>query len=112
MPFYVHESCPVLHLLEQEENPNTSNCSKAGYEAVLFVSYFSDTKKQDSGIGVTNRDGFHITDKLLPVGLGVAVAVVLVPVLDPLLALCAAAMLLDAAAEDSATKACEKLAVP
>ncbi len=62
------------------------------------------------GFGMTNRDGFHITDKLLPVGLGVAVVLVLV--LDPLLALFAAAMLLDAAAEDSATKACEKLADP
>ena len=58
----------------------------------------------------TNNDGLHITDKLFAVGLGVGVDVV--PVLDPPLALFAAAMLLEAAAEDSATKACEKLAVP
>ena len=47
---------------------------------------------------------------LLPVELGVAVAVVLV--LGPALGLVAPAMLLDAAAEASAMKACEKLAVP
>ena len=65
---------------------------------------------KDRGIEDTNSDGFHITDKLFAVGLGVGVGVV--PVLDPPLAVIAAAMLLEAAAEDSATKACEKLAVP
>ena len=74
-------------------------------------SLFSGTpRSKDSRTGATNRDGLHINDKLFAVGLGVAVAVMLV--LDFLLALMAAAMLLDAAAEDSATKACEKLAVP
>ena len=63
-------------------------------------------------MGRTYRDGLHITDKLFAVGLGVVVAVGNVPVVDPPLALFAAAALLDAAAEDSATKACEKLAVP
>ena len=58
----------------------------------------------------TNSDGFHIIDKLFAVGLGIGVGVV--PVLDPPFAVIAAAMLLEAAAEDSATKACEKLAVP
>lgn len=69
----------------------------------------------NSKVGGTDSDDFHITDKLFAAGLGgvaVAVAVPLVLVLDPLLALIAAAMLLDAAAEDSATKAWEKLAVP
>ena len=73
---------------------------------------------EDRGTEDTNSDGLHIIDKLFAVGLGVGVDVV--PVLDPPLAVFAAAMLieaaaailLEAAAEDSATKACEKLAVP
>ena len=65
---------------------------------------------KDCGIEDTNNDGFHVTDKLFATGLGIGVDVV--PVLDPPLLIVAAAMLLEAAAEDSATKACEKLAVP
>lgn len=61
---------------------------------------------------VLTKDGFHTTEKLLAVELGPAVAFAVVLTLSPPLALFAAATLLDAAAEDSATKACEKLAVP
>lgn len=67
-------------------------------------------RSSDSGMGGTDTDGLHITDALFAVGVDVAGAVVLL--LESSLALTAAAMLLDAAAEDSATKACEKLAVP
>lgn len=63
-------------------------------------------------MGGTHRDGLHITAKLFTVGLAVVVAVGVVLVPEPPLTLFAAATLLDAAAEDSATKACEKLAVP
>lgn len=80
-------------------------------KTLFFVLAIPRTPKgKGFGFGGTNRDGFHTTDKLLAVRLGVGVAVVLI--LDLPLALIAAAMLLDAAAEDSATKACEKLAVP
>ena len=63
-------------------------------------------------MGGTHGDGLRITAKLFTVGLGVVVAVGVVLVPDPPLALFAAATLIDAAAEDSATKASEKLAVP
>ena len=84
--------------------PDTANV------AVKLLSVLNRAGNKRSRIEDTNSDGFHITDKLFAVGLGVGVGVV--PVLDPPLAVFAAAMLLEAAAEDSATKACEKLAVP
>lgn len=64
----------------------------------------------DTANVAVKSDGLHMTDRLFDVGLGIGVGVV--PVLDPPLATVAVAMLLEAAAEDSATKACEKLAVP
>ena len=65
--------------------------------------------KQCFGLEETYRDGVHTTDELFAVGFG---ATVVVTRRALALALIAAAMLLDAAAEDSAIKACEKFAVP
>ena len=110
MPFNVQgtdQSCPTRRFLKQEDEPYTARYGKYCSEAVICVKMLGT---KDCGIEDTNNGGFHITDKLLAVGLGVDVGVELV--LDPALAVIAAAMLLEAAAEDSATKACEKLAVP
>lgn len=78
----------------------------------LVLALFELPRSNRSRIGGTNKDGSHTADKLLALELGTAVAFAVVLTLSPPLALFAAATLLDAAAEDSATKACEKLAVP
>lgn len=81
------------------------------FSLLIVLVVYEIPRSNISGIGGTNRDGFHITDKLFAVELGVVAVAVVLPLGCPL-ALFAAATLLDAAAEDSATKACEKLAVP
>lgn len=60
---------------------------------------------------MTYKDDLQVTHKLFAVRLGIVITVSIIPTVDPPIALFAAAALLDAAAEDSAMKACKKLAV-
>jgi hypothetical protein len=62
----------VLRVLETDKKNKSPNHKKARDKTIISVRKF--TGSTTFFIGVTNRDDLHITDWLVPVALGVAVA--------------------------------------